>query len=246
MPLTPARVLKTFRYGMLFDGVDDVVRVPNSPELQDADNLTIAMWVMSNRGLIIGMPSGFYGGVGKGYYYGFGWSGYIDGWGFYIYDGTTNQWNHAGNTPIMAGETQYVAVANENRRSEISVNAVVKSSTTFTISARRTGDPLSIGWFRAGYWYGIIYKFLLYNRGLSRSQNLWNYNNPDDPVADGLVLSLHAHPDHIRDIDNDGILEWIDLSGHGNHGKIYGARLVELVKEPARVLSPARVLAPAR
>jgi len=86
----------------------------------------------------------------------------------------------------------------------------------------------------------------MYNRALSDEENWWNYENPDDLVADGLVLSLYAHPNNIQDIDNDGILEWIDLSGHGNHAKLYGARLVELVKEPARVLSPARVLAPAR
>jgi hypothetical protein len=60
------------------------------------------------------------------------------------------------------------------------------------------------------------------------------------------VLWLQAHPDYIKDIDGDGIPEWIDLSGYGNHGKIYGAQLVQLIKTPARLLPPNRVLASAR
>ena len=61
-----------------------------------------------------------------------------------------------------------------------------------------------------------------------------------------MVLWLQAHPDYIRDIDGDGVLEWVDLSGYNNHGKIYGAQLVELVKARSRVLKPVRVLGVAR
>jgi hypothetical protein len=60
------------------------------------------------------------------------------------------------------------------------------------------------------------------------------------------VLWLKADPSYVKDIDGDGVLEWIDLSGFGNHGKIYGAQLVELVKTAKRVLTPVRIPVPAR
>ena len=90
------------------------------------------------------------------------------------------------------------------------------------------------------------YIVLIYSRALSADEIQWNYRYPDNPVRNGLVLWLQAHPDYVKDIDGDGVLEWVDLSGYGNHGKIYGAQLVQLVKTPARILTPARVLAPAR
>jgi hypothetical protein len=75
---------------------------------------------------------------------------------------------------------------------------------------------------------------LIYSRPLSDSEITWNYSNPDNPIRNGLVLWLQAHPDNIRDIDGDGVLEWLDLSGYGNHGKIYGATLVKLIRDPVR------------
>jgi hypothetical protein len=56
------------------------------------------------------------------------------------------------------------------------------------------------------------------------------------------VLWLQADPSDVKDIDGDGILEWLDLSGYNNHGKIYGAQLVELIKTPPRLLTPLRTL----
>jgi hypothetical protein len=70
--------------------------------------------------------------------------------------------------------------------------------------------------------------------------------NPDNPMRNGLIAWFKADPQYVKDIDNDGVLEWVDLSGYGNHGKIYGAQLVQLVKASARALTPARVLSPAR
>jgi hypothetical protein len=61
-------------------------------------------------------------------------------------------------------------------------------------------------------------------------------------ISDSLVLRYDAHPDNVRDIDNDGILEWIDLSGYGNHGKIYGATLMEITKNPIAVRMAKRIL----
>jgi len=103
------------------------------------------------------------------------------------------------------------------------------------------GRNLFWGWFQ-----GYISQLLIYSRVLSADEILWNFSNPGDPVRNGLVLWLQADPQYVRDVDGDGLLEWLDLSGANNHGKVYGARLVELVKSPARTLAPARVLPPAR
>jgi hypothetical protein len=78
------------------------------------------------------------------------------------------------------------------------------------------------------------FQLLIYSRALSDSEIAWNYWNPDNPVRNGLVVWLQADPLYVEDIDGDGVLEWVDLSGSGNHGKIYGARLVELIRTPAR------------
>jgi len=81
-----------------------------------------------------------------------------------------------------------------------------------------------------------------YSRALSDSEIRQNYSCPENPVRDGLVLWLHAGPAYVKDIDNDGVLEWIDLSGYNNHGKIYGATLVQLIKSASRVVQAQRVL----
>jgi len=89
---------------------------------------------------------------------------------------------------------------------------------------------------------GLISEVYIYSKALSAEEIFWNYDNPSNPVRNGLVLWLQAHPDNVKDVDGDGRLEWIDLSGFGNHGKVYGATLIEVIKSPVRVLSPARIV----
>jgi len=90
------------------------------------------------------------------------------------------------------------------------------------------------------------YQLLVYTRALSDSEIAWNYNYPDNPVRNGLVVWLQADPAYVKDIDGDGVLEWIDLSGFGNRGKIYGAQLVQLIKPTQRLLTPSRILSVVR
>jgi hypothetical protein len=89
-------------------------------------------------------------------------------------------------------------------------------------------------------------QLLIYTRDLSDSDIAWNTKYPDNPVRNGLFVWLKADPQYVKDIDGDGVLEWVDLSGYGNHGKIYGAQLVELVKTHKRLLAPVRILTPVR
>jgi hypothetical protein len=80
----------------------------------------------------------------------------------------------------------------------------------------------------------------VYSRALEDWEIRYNFSYPYNPVRNGLELYLLAHPDYIKDIDGDGILEWVDLSGKNRHAKIYNAQLVEIIKQPVRVLARAR------
>jgi hypothetical protein len=84
------------------------------------------------------------------------------------------------------------------------------------------------------------YAFRVYSRALEDWEIEHNFRYPYDPVRRGLEVYLLAHPDYVKDVDGDGVLEWIDLSGKNRHAKMYNAQLVELVKAPARVLARAR------
>jgi len=90
------------------------------------------------------------------------------------------------------------------------------------------------------------YTFRVYDRAIEQSEIEENLRTPWAPVRSGLKVWLVADPAYIKDIDGDGILEWIDLSGNNNHAKLYNAQLVELIRAPTRILAPTRTLAPVR
>jgi hypothetical protein len=89
---------------------------------------------------------------------------------------------------------------------------------------------------------GYIYCAMIYNRVLSDAEIAQLYSKPDFPSTNGLVLWLKASPDYVKDIDGDGILEWIDLSGYGNHGKIYGATQMDFSRDLVTVTKFRRIL----
>jgi len=246
LPLTPVRLLRTFRYALDFDGVDDRVVVPHSDYLnvQSGNRITIIM-----RLTPLGWQSGYPVGV--------------------VLDKRTEQtanynWEfsatvmevriHANNAiygvgiPHSLGETNEYAMVLDGNILKGYKNGLLVSSradvapSTGNLQNLRIGEAI-VGGFSARM---VLHHVLIYSRPLSDDEIRWNYENPEDPVSDGLRLSLYAHPDNVRDIDNDGINEWLDLSGNGNHGKIYGAALREVVRSSVRVLAPARVMPPAR
>jgi hypothetical protein len=95
----------------------------------------------------------------------------------------------------------------------------------FVLSA----SPLLSGQMKVSYDY-----LLIYDRALSESEIFNIYKTPNDPPRNGLKVWLYADPSFVYDIDNDGVIEWIDLSGNGNHCKLYNAYVVELIKPPKR------------
>jgi len=72
--------------------------------------------------------------------------------------------------------------------------------------------------------------FAVYNRSLSASEiAAWR---PEAPVGDNLVMYYYAHPQFVRDVDNDGVLEWLDLSGNNRHAKLRGGAAPQWFAEP--------------
>jgi hypothetical protein len=133
---------------------------------------------------------------------------------------------------------------------EIYDSGVLKVTADCTISSWDISNAnLKIGMCSTDplyYYKGYIHTIRYYNRVLSNIEIRYNLDNPDNPIRDGLVLWLKSDPNYVKDIDNDGILEWIDLSGYNNHGKVYGAALTKVIKDPISVSQPRRILSVVR
>jgi hypothetical protein len=246
MPLSPARVFKAFRYAMYFDGIDDYVGIPRSDSL-NVVNISIFMWVYQFK---------YYPSLGeyldRNDYYALGLiNGRVYSWlrlpvrsrvgatelplhqWVFIgvtYDGVTRKHYANGRLDAQWVESAPLALYNSLR---LIIGANANDTDTYLVAP-------------SGFKQTYIAQVLIYSRALSDSEVKFNYSNPDNPIRNGLVLWLQADPAYIRDIDGDGVPEWLDLSGFNNHGKIYGASLVELIKTPARTLTATRTLPVAR
>jgi len=264
MPLPPRRVLRQFRYAMYFDGVDDYVVIPLTVYGWSA--ITVQEWMYpfhpkaidtAAKFSMIGdhwydYPSVFYG---SDYWY--------DYTILYLYfitrkpDGTKGYYGFS----IYAYRNSWVNTAWGFRLSDRTLVGYVNGGKVYTVpipSDEKTilewnPDTATYPWMYKRFVLGanvygtenmkmMQYQLLVYTRDLSDEDIGWNFKHPDNPVRNGLYVWLQADPNYIKDIDGDGVLEWIDLSGYNNHGKIYGAGLVELVKTPSRLLTPLRTL----
>jgi hypothetical protein len=234
MPLSPARVLRTFRYALYFDGVDDYVLV-SSPSINELGlSFSVMAWINYHRysktPSTCADPSSNIASkrvVGV-------WE---KAWVFNIARVRLLSGRVLLSVPsVPFGGFHFVGFSRSLGRSITVFTDNRFASTSDPGTDERNTLALNIGGqvCIAEYALGYISQVLAYTRALSDSEITWNYNNPDNPVRDGLVLWLRAHPDYVKDIDGDGLLEWLDLSGYGNHGKIYGATLVKLIRDPVR------------
>jgi hypothetical protein len=231
---------------MFFDGVDDYVLVPHSPSLMPP-NVSANVWFAP-----LSLADDFIRLLEKG-----GWAvgggcsleinpGFRPVVRFNVWYGST-AYTLDSTTRLSTGTWFHVAGVFNGVGMRLYVNLGLEGSSGASISANTWGLYIGRRAVNPGdFFSGYMAQILIYSRALSDSEILFNYSNPDNPVRNGLVLWLQAHPDYIKDIDGDGILEWIDLSGFNNHGKIYGARLVELIRAPVRTLTVARTVPVAR
>jgi len=246
MPLPPRRVLRTFKYAMYFNGVNAYVVNTGFKWSVLRDGFTIVLWINTfDRDSDIlrhyTAPQGYFNVRYRMDYKRVAFAerstdtNEIYGLTGSDFKNPPGVWNNAVLTWDTVQGCWYA-------------NGVFDRCS----SDARTGKGMDYtGFYIAKAYYsnnyqGYVSQLLMYSRVLSSGEIQQNYLYPDNPVRNGLVLWLQAHPDYVKDIDGDGRLEWIDLSGFNNHGKIYGAQLVQLVKTPARVLTLARVLKPAR
>ena len=247
MPLAPRRTLRIpSRYSVQFDGVDDYVKAPRLTPTR----VTAEAWVKVSD--VAGHPYGQIivssGDISRDF------TLFLSGGNFaFLVRTSTHIYIRVGVTPTP-GVWYHAAGTYDGNAIKIYVDGELKGDTSQTgdIGPYYSNEFIGVGaegqsgggdW---GFFNGLIAKVLIYNRALSADEIVWNYNNFYNPVRDGLVLCLIADPQYIKDIDGDGILEWIDLSGYNNTGKIYGATLVDLYKSPVRTLSAARVMLVAR
>jgi hypothetical protein len=234
MPLSPARVLRTFRYALFFDGVDDYINIPPSSSLALSSSFTLTAWLLIPQGVVRGN-----GVVQK--------NPQVNDYDYMLYLSTLGRpavfFKNPAGTLFVAmydadhrdGRWHFWTGVFDGRFLRMYVDAILRATTDTGGQTVRTSDtPLAVGYGWSGYARMYSACVLIYSRPLSASEISWNYSNPDNPVRNGLVLWLQAHPDNVKDIDGDGLLEWLDLSGNGNHGKIYGASLVELIRTPVR------------
>jgi hypothetical protein len=246
MPLSAKRVLRTFSYAMYFDGVDDYVYVPYSSSF-DVRIFTLITWAYYTPKPFIDSYFVYKRNINHHL------SMYVEPNTYLFVSAVTFT---DGSTLYGKIDTRYtksiayVFRMYASRYNGTTFDIFIDATNYYTASPGKTvltgAYPLYFGMRGSSYFNGFISQVLIYSRALSDSEIQWNYLYPDNPSRNGLVLWLRADPAYIKDINNDGVLEWIDLSGFGNHGKIYGARLVQLIKSASRILQAQRVLACAR
>jgi len=247
MPLQAARgPLRTFRYAMYFDGVDDYVLVPHSPSLY-LTSFSVVMWANALYG---GLNNDYNRFIEKG-----GWQAPDGGFDIEVAgEGPTTEANflvwrggywyglHPLNYPFIDSLFHHIVFMYDNLYIWVYIDGVLRGSTSVSAYTPST-EPITIGkncMLNAGYLNGYISQVLIYSRTLSDSEVQQDYLNPDNPVTDGLVLWLQADPAYISGNT------WYDLSGNNNNGTIYGATLVQLTPNHARLLQAVRTLGPVR
>jgi hypothetical protein len=250
MPLAPQRVLSVKRYAMYFDGIDDRIVIPLSSSLNFTQPTTLEIWLA-----VDGLGSGSYPGVVRNlpkFNIYVNVSIYNTSPGAYSVPPLEPLAKDSANRSIWGGRYTYVwntffhvVLTYDGSVGKIYVNGSLFGSYIISTTMQSPTESMYIGYHNT-YFKGRIYRVSYYNRALSYDEILKMYRDPYSVPADGLRLWLQAHPDNVRDVDNDGVLEWVDLSGNNNHGKIYGATLTKVVKDAITVSPPKRILSVVR
>jgi len=261
MPLSPKRILKQFKYGMYFNGVNNYVVIPLT--VYGWSDITIQEWMYPfypkanadwSKFSTIGdvwtdRPSVFWVADNKYDYT-------VMGLNFYTRkpDGTPRSYGFS----IYAYRNSWVNTAWRFSLSDRTLVGYVNGSKVITASVPSTEKTI-LEWNPDTATHPDYYKrfvlganvlgaenmkmmqenILIYSRALTDSEIRYNYQNPNNPITNGLVLWLQADPKYVKSNT------WIDLSGYGN-GTIYGAQLIQLEKTPARILNAKRVLGAVR
>jgi hypothetical protein len=202
-----------FRYTMSFDGVGGYVEVAHSDSL-NLNVLTVVAWFKSiNQGFWFNTIVAKYGYMYINESWGLGWM-VPNVLGFYIRDraGVRNYVS----APVGEGlDGMWHCLAGVASETEVQfwMDGVLKGEVDRTAGDIRNTRPVTLARHLDQYVPEDIAATLVYSRPLTGDEILRVCKYPWNPVRNGLVLWLYAHPDNIRDIDGDGVLEWIDFVG---------------------------------
>jgi len=254
--MSPTRGIRTFRYAVFFDGVDDYAVI--SPfTVYGWGEITIQEWIYLYHPKMNNLYSKF--------------SMIGDYWVDYpsTFIGTNNRFDYTFLSVYFTTRTaadtlrEYYNSIIEHKNNWINLarrftstrefSVWINASRVYTITIpsdektvlewnpNTATDPERYKRFVLGA--NIVFtaamkmmqsNLLIYSRAPSESELIHNMLYPWNPVRDGLKVWLLAHPDYVKDIDNDGVFEWVDLSGNGNHAKLYGATLATPIRSPLR------------
>lgn len=167
-----------------FDGINDYVRIPNSPDLQTiGDHFTIEAWVKPDS-----LPSGdaYYDQgivVREGYAKGFALMTKGSAFGLWIGDGSLPV-PYALSVPITAGHWYHVVGTYDGTTARIYVNGDLQG--TQAASLVHYDNPVTISSTAGGerFIHGQIDEVLLYNRTLSDAEVLVQYEDCPRPPQD--------------------------------------------------------------
>jgi len=212
------------RRALSHDGVDDFISIQRSPSLNFDSNLTLMAWVYARAW----PPQKCI--MDRNNYYAFGfYNGYMWSWlNLPTKERVSptlrslNTWYHIVATYDGVTRKHYVNGMLDNSWTE---NAILTQYDSIRmIIGANANDTNTAEVAPNGFFNGVIAEVRIYNRALSQAEIQWLYNNGKGHfgrvgIRNGCVLCLD--PSRWR---GSG---WVkDISGYGNHGRIFGAQRV--------------------
>jgi len=257
MPLASLRTLRTFPKALCFGGV---VVVEDFTAFDPRHAITVIVWVYPGTEFCVLNRRSARKGNGVFNW----WRSWMIGYrklqlrfkfDISLWDPTTKEGTlysiYTPNNSAEPGQWHFIALTWQPNLFKVWVNEdSYEINTTYPQIYYDADDPdataadsrLFIGSFDGSSSPGqnFIATVLIYNHALNLTEIQHNYNNPLNPVTDGLVLWLDWTS---IDIAN-GL--WLDRSGNGNDGVIHGATEETILKNYARQLVRARTLSALR
>lgn len=158
---------------IVFDGVDDYINIPNNSSFNVTDNISVEMWVRiettqsNNLGFLIKYANGYL----------FYITGVNNTFAFDSRNGDGTYYRTTGTTNIKDGVWKYLVGQKSGLSYKVYVNGVLEGSTTANSVGSIAGNVnLKLGTDDGTYLNGRIATFKIYNRELTASEILQNYN----------------------------------------------------------------------
>lgn len=198
-----------------FDGTDDFIAISSNVNYTD---VTIEAWIYREKGDLLNIV----GGTGIAEYFCI----YQEKLAYYASQ-NTGTWTY-GTTTIQAQTWYHVSITmnNSNGETKMYVNGILESTTTAQ-TGYRSGYISTLGVYgntSIRFWDGYIPNVRVYNRALSASEILQNYQaeqyrfaGPQGIVTNGLLLYLDAG--NLDSYPGTGTTIY-DLSGNGANGTL--------------------------